>query len=140
MSSSLAALANNLEALPLTQHLKKDYPNISDSLMRRKGVFPYSYFSSMDTLKETSLPSIDKFKNDLTGEDCSLDDYRHAEQAWLEYRCRIFGDYMLAYLKLDVYLLADVFETFRKVTLEQDDLDPIHFANCRFCRISQPSR
>ena len=36
---------------------------------------------------------------------------------------------MLAYLKLDVYLLADVFETFRKVTLEQDALDPVHFVS-----------
>ena len=34
---------------------------------------------------------------------------------------------MTAYLKLDVYLLSDVFETFRKKALSEDQLDPVHF-------------
>ena len=28
---------------------------------------------------------------------------------------------------MDVYLLADVFETFRKIALEQDGLDPVNY-------------
>ena len=32
-----------------------------------------------------------------------------------------------AYLRLDVYLLADIFETFRKMALDQDGLDPANY-------------
>ena len=127
MASSLANLVKNLESLTLTQNIKYEYPNLSDELIQRKGVFPYSYFSSLDKLNETSLPPVDEFTNDLTGEACSPEEYQHAQRAWTEFNCKTFNDYMLAYLKLDVYLLADVFETFRRVTLEQDQLDPVHF-------------
>ena len=34
---------------------------------------------------------------------------------------------MNAYLKLDIVLLADVYEQFRKMSLSQDGLDPVHF-------------
>ena len=34
---------------------------------------------------------------------------------------------MLAYLKLDVYLLADVFEAFRIKSLNEEQLDPVNF-------------
>ena len=114
MASSLASLVNNLESLPETQKLKKEYPKLSDATITRKGVFPYSYFTSMNVLNETKLPCIDKFRNDLTGDDCSSEDYEYALKAWDEFECETLRDYMTAYLKLDVYLLSDVFETFRK--------------------------
>ena len=127
MASSLASLVNNLESLPETQKLKKEYPKLSDATITRKGVFPYSYFTSMNVLNETKLPCIDKFRNDLTGDDCSPEDYEYALKAWDEFECETLGDYMTAYLKLDVYLLSDVFETFRKKALSEDQLDPVHF-------------
>ena len=127
LTSSLSALVNNLDSLPLTQKLKDEYVHVSDEVLKRKGVFPYTYFSSMDKLKETKLPSIDCFKNDLTGEDCRDEEYQHAQQAWQEFACNSFGEYMIAYLKLDVYLLADVFERFRSQALTEDKLDPVHF-------------
>ena len=34
---------------------------------------------------------------------------------------------MCAYLKLDILLLCDIFETFRNITLLEDKLDPVHF-------------
>ena len=36
---------------------------------------------------------------------------------------------MTAYLKLDVFLLTDVFEAFRRVALDEDKLDPVHFVS-----------
>ena len=33
----------------------------------------------------------------------------------------------VAYLRLDVYQLADVFETFRQMALMQDGLDPVNY-------------
>ena len=45
----------------------------------------------------------------------------------MEFGCKTFEDYMLAYLKLDVYLLADVFEAFRSNSLREEELDPVNF-------------
>ena len=127
MSSSLAKLVNNLDTLPLTQSLKSTYPRLDDTLIRRKGVFPYSFFDSLTKLHETSLPARDAFTNDLTGEECSEEDYVHACMAWCQFGCETFSDNMKSYLHLDVMLLADVFEEFRRVSLAQDGLNPVHF-------------
>ena len=129
MASSLANLVNHLETMSHTHSLKRRYKQVSDDVLRRKGVFPYTYFTSLETMQETVLPPIEAFKNDLTGEDCSTDDYQHAQRAWQEFECRSFGDYMLAYLRLDIHLLADVFETFRGQCLREDQLDPVHFVS-----------
>ena len=129
MSSSLANLTNNLDSLPFTEVLQRDYPNLSNETIKRKGVFPYSYFNSLSQLQESSLPPREAFRNDLNGEECSEEDYRFAQRAWQEFDCQTFGDYLMVYLKLDVLLLACVFERFRQKTLEQDGLDPVHFVS-----------
>ena len=129
MSSSLANLTNNLDSFPFTEMLMRDYPHLTNDVIRRKGVFPYSYFDSMAKLQESSLPPRKAFTNDLNGEECSEEDYQFAQRAWQEFDCQTFGDYLMAYLKLDVLLLACVFERFRSKTLEQDGLDPVHFVS-----------
>ncbi len=129
MSSSLASLVNNLDSLPFAEVLKRDYPNLTNDSIQRKGVFPYSYFNSLSKLQESSLPARSAFRNDLSGEECSEEDYRFAQRAWQEFDCQTFEDYLMAYLKLDVLLLACVFERFRLKTLEQDGLDPVHFVS-----------
>ena len=129
MSSSLASLVNNLDNLPFTEVLQRDYPNLTNETIKRKGVFPYSYFNSLSKLQESSLPPRSAFRNDLSGEECTEEDYRFAQTAWREFDCQTFGDYLMVYLKLDVLLLACVFERFQSKTLEQDGLDPVHFVS-----------
>ena len=111
----------------MTETLRQEYSKLNNDLIRSKGVFPYSYFDSLPKLNDTKLPPRSAFFNDLTGEECSEEDYRHAEKAWSLFECKTFHDYMIAYLKLDIVLLADVYEQFRKMSLSQDGLDPIHF-------------
>ena len=129
MSSSLAKLVNNLDNLPFAEVLQRDYPNLTNDVVKRKGVFPYTYFNSLSRLQDSSLPPLKAFKNDLTGEECEEEDYRFAQRAWQEAGCQTFGDYLMVYLKLDVVLLACVFERFRQKTLEEDGLDPVHFVS-----------
>jgi hypothetical protein len=43
--------------------------------LRSKGISPYKWVDSVEKLKETSLPSIEWFDNDLTGEKCTEDRY-----------------------------------------------------------------
>ena len=54
-------------------------------------------------------------------------EYEYAQRLWRECGCKNLKDYLLLYLQLDVYLLADVFETFRQTALQEDGLEPLNF-------------
>ena len=55
------------------------------------------------------------------------EDYEHATKVWNEFSLRNLGEYHDLYLKTDVILLANVFEAFTKVCLDNYGLDPAHF-------------
>ena len=46
---------------------------------------------------------------------------------WEEFNCKTLGDYHDLYLKTDITLLADVFQTFRKTCMGAYGLDPLHY-------------
>ena len=54
-------------------------------------------------------------------------DYEHAQQVWNIMAKKILGCYHDTYLKTDLLLFADVFETFRNTRLKNCKLDPAHF-------------
>ena len=82
---------------------------------------------SWDRFKETSLPSIKRFYSNLNISGVSDTDYEHACFVWREFGIRNMGEYHDLYLRTDVILLANVFESFRRVSLESYGLDPSHF-------------
>ena len=49
---------------------------------------------------------------------------------WDALSCQTLGEYYDVYLRSDVLILADVFETFRKFCLAQYGLDPAHYFTC----------
>ena len=57
----------------------------------------------------------------------SAKDYQHTCKVWNEFGLKNMGDYHDLYLETDVILLANVFESFRKVCLDNYGLDPAHF-------------
>ena len=124
MNSGLAKLVNNLEKVQITN---KFYENRSLDLLLRKGVYPYDYMDGFDRLSETKLPSIKDFYSMLNDEHISLKDYTHAQNVWNHFNCETMRDYHDLYLKSDVLLLADVFENFRDLCLENYKLDPAYY-------------
>ena len=52
---------------------------------------------------------------------------QHADNVWKGLGCNTMLDYHKHYLRSDILLLADVFETFRKMSLETYKLDPCHY-------------
>ena len=46
---------------------------------------------------------------------------------WTHFGCRTQGDYNDLYLKIDVLLLADVFENFRRLCFSTYNLDPAYY-------------
>jgi len=128
LAMSLDNLVKNLSAEELI-HTRQLFPTeeLFRSVALSKGVFPYTYFDSPARMTETALPSRQHFFNDLEQEECSQERYAKAQQVWTDCECSTLEDYMLLYLRCDVYQLADVFERFRELTLEGDGLDPAYY-------------
>ena len=81
-----------------------------------------------DHFAETTLPPKSSFYSKLNMSGVSDDqDYEHACKVWRDFGIRNLGEYHDLYLKTDIILLANVFEAFRKVCLENYGLDPAHF-------------
>ena len=79
MASSLGTLAKNLSENQYKNPGRIYYGKQFD-LLRRKGVFPYEYISSVDRLDETELPPKSAFYSKLNDSDISHEDYEHAEK------------------------------------------------------------
>ena len=125
--SSLAKLvaANKPEAFQITAQYEPDKER--RDLLLRKGVYPYEYMDSWEHFEEPQIPPKEAFYSKLSDENISEDDYVHARRVWESFRCRNMGDYHDLYCRTDVLLLADVFETFRKKSMQQYGLDPAHY-------------
>ena len=96
-------------------------------MLLRKGVYPYEYMDGWDKFNETSIPSKESFYSNLTMENISETDYRHANNIFKRFKLNNLGDYHDLYVQSDTLLLADVFENFRNKCLEVYELDPAHF-------------
>ena len=92
--------------------------------MKRTGVYPFDYVDSVDKLAESSLPPKEAFYSRLNDESISDEDYEHAKTVWKEFGIKTLGEYTSLYNKVDVLQLADVFENFRDICLENYKLDP----------------
>ena len=82
---------------------------------------------SWDRFKDTEHPPIKSFYSSLNMSKISESDYKHAQRVWEEFGVRNIGDYHDLYLRTDVVLLANVFETFGNTCLKHYYLDPVHF-------------
>jgi hypothetical protein len=96
-------------------------------LFMRKGVYPYEYVDSFERFDEPQLPPKEVFYSRLSREYNTDTDYQHAQRVWEAFGCKTFGDYHDIYLRTDVLLLADVFETFRNTSMKHYGLDPAHY-------------
>ena len=126
MAASLDSLVNNLP--------KDDFINLGSyysgdkfNLITKKGVYPYEYMVSFENLEETKLPPKEAFYSKLTDENISDKDYEHAKKVWESFNMKTLRDYHKLYNKVDVLLLADVFENFRDICFKNYKLDPAHY-------------
>ena len=80
-----------------------------------------------DHFEEVTLPPVSSFYSKLNMSGVSNQDYEHACKVWRDFEIKNPGEYHDLYLRTDVILLANVFEAFRKVCLDNYGLDPAHF-------------
>ena len=87
-------------------------------MLLRKGVYPYEYMDGWDKFSETLIHSKESFYSNLTMENISETDYRRPNNVFKTFKLNNLGDYHDLYVQSDTLLLADVFESFRKLVLK----------------------
>ncbi|XP_026821597.1 uncharacterized protein LOC113560012 [Rhopalosiphum maidis] len=96
-------------------------------LVTQKGVYPYEYTDSWDKLNDKVLPRKRDFYSTLTESGIKESEFEHAKEVWDHFRCNTLGEYSDLYLKIDVLLLADIFENFRDLCMSTYNLDAAHY-------------
>ena len=125
MASSLAGLVENLKKSGLDKfvYLKKEFREKFE-LLTQKGIYPYDYMNNFENFSEKQLPAKEDFYSKLNDCGVSEEDYNYAKMIWEKFNLKNLGEYHDLYLKSDVLLLADVFEEFRSICMENYSLDP----------------
>ena len=106
-----------------------DYDINKFMVLLRKGVYPYEYMDEWDKFNEKKLPCKESFYSNLTMEDISDTDYKHANNVFEKFNLNNLGYYHDLYVRSNTLLLADVFENFRNACLSNYELDPTHFVS-----------
>ena len=127
MSSSLDSLVNNLARRNSKFFGFEDNNESQYKLLIRRGIYAYEYMDDWDKFRETVLPPKEAFYSKLNMAGANEEDYEHAHRVWNEFGINNLGEYHDLYLCMDVILLGNVFEAFRKVCLDNYGLDPAHF-------------
>jgi hypothetical protein len=113
----------------LTEGFAGETDNEGMDMLLRKGVYPYDYMNHMDRFTEQKIPPIEEFFSRLYNKPCSEADHKYADDVWKKFHCETMRNYHDLYLKTDVLLLADVFESFRTATLSSLGLDPAYYVS-----------
>ena len=126
MSSSLDKLVSNLpkEAFKYTS---EEFTSKKLSLMSQKDVYPYDFMDSTEKFDQMELPTREQFYSILKDQHITNGEYDHARKVWKTYNIKTMGEYHDLYLKSNVLLLADVFESFRKTCLQYYKLYPCNY-------------
>ena len=121
MNSSLDELVKNLSDEDF-KYLVEEFGSKNLELLKQKGAYPYEYISSFEKFNEEKLPARKYFysttKDGKIGDDdkisdglISVKDYLTCEKTRDKFEMKNMGDYHTHYLKKDVLLLRDVFDT-----------------------------
>jgi ribosome-binding factor A len=115
----------------LADNLSDDQFLISDKFAMgcggRKGVFPYEWLDGWDKFECTKIPPREAFYSQIRQSHISEDEYIRAKMVWRKQNIKNMGEYHDLYMKNDVMLLADVFETFRDTSMKNYGLDPANY-------------
>lgn len=130
LNASLDTLVSLLDEKRDFNMLEKHYDVGNLNLLKQKSFFPYEYVDSILKLAEKTLPKKEEFYSSLTGENISDENYEHARKVWDTFLPKKnLREYTYFYNKLDVILLAIVFEKFRETCMREFGLDPTHYVS-----------
>ena len=124
-SDSLDELVKNLDVDDI-KNLKKEIPDKWQNL-NKKLAYPYEYFNSIDDYEK---PIDNLTKDDFFSKlkiKCPDDKEIQRTKEIIEiFDIKSGEELTKIYLKSDVFLLADVFEKFIKISIEQNGINPLY--------------
>ena len=110
MNSSLDSLVKNVKS--------EDFKDLSEEcsgeklgLLKEKRIYPYEYIDRFKRFNEDKLPNKSKFLSSLKDNRISKEDYDRAIKVWNVFKIKTLGGYHDLYLKTDVLLLSNVFDS-----------------------------
>ena len=120
IKGSLSELSKNLldEYKIIT---KKHFPN-NFELLKEKAYFPYEWLTKQN-IYDKQLPSIDKFYSSLKLQNIKKEEYDKTIEIYKKLRCKNVKDYLETYMKLDICLQADIFNSFRNTIWYKFEID-----------------
>jgi DNA polymerase type B, organellar and viral len=120
-----AGLAAIVDSLPEDAFVEtnKNFDAILAPLLRRKGVFCYSFMTKVSRLDYRKFPSKKWFFNDLNNVEIPDEEYERGRQIWNAGMCLSVKDYLEIYQKSDSVQLMDSIIYFRNVIYDKFKLD-----------------
>ena len=82
---------------------------------------------SFEKFDQTELAAKEQFYSILNDQHITNDEYDHARKFCITFNIKTMDEYHDLYLKSDVLLLANIFESFRKTCLQYYKSDPCHY-------------
>ena len=116
----IADLSKNLldkDKIITKQHFPDNF-----ELLKEKTCFPYEWINK-DNIFDKELPTIDKFYSSLKSKKISKEEYNKTINIYKKLGCKNVKDYLEIYMKLDITLQADIFNTFRNTIWNKFEID-----------------
>ena len=88
----------------------------------KKSYFPYEFITK-ENIYNKELPSIENFYSSLKLDNISEEDYDKTLEIYEKLNCKNIKEYLDIYLKLDIFLQADIFNVFRKCIWDKFEID-----------------
>ena len=130
LQGNLYSLSKDLDddlKIVTKDHFKNDFKYVNKKLEN----LPYTYLNP-ENLNEKDLPEMKQFDNILTMKNITKEEYKEVQNFYKNMKFKNLKEYLECYLKLDITLLGDVFNNFRKMIFDEFELDC-----CKY--ISSPS-
>ena len=123
-NSDKKILFHNLYKFFQTQNVEEE--EVFDLLLSKQH-YCYEYMDSFEKFSH-GLPPKEEFKSSLKETELTDEEYAHVENIFNTFNMKTMKDLHNFYVQTDVALLADVFENFRKMSMDIYDLDPAHYS------------
>ena len=117
---SLNSLSTNLNN-KYKYETKKEFKD-NFEIINKKMNFPYEWINE-NNLDNKDLPEIKDFYSSLKLETISEEEYNQTKEIYNKLKFKNIKEYLDTYLKLDITLLTDIFENFRKGIWDKFGLD-----------------
>ena len=117
---SLNSLSTNLNN-KYKYETKKEFKD-NFEIINKKMNFPYEWINE-NNLNNKDLPEIKDFYSSLKLETISEEEYKQTKEIYNKLKFKNIKEYLDTYLKLDITLLTDIFENFRKGIWDKFGLD-----------------